>query len=56
MEVLNETIVERGGNCEDLAVPGYALLRWVGLRDVCLLSWYAGDAGHVGVLIYVNGD
>ncbi len=52
----NETIMERGGDCEDLAVLGYALLKWAGLKDVYLLSWYAGDVGHVGVLTYVNGN
>lgn len=52
----NETIREGGGDCEDLAVLGYALLRWAGLKKVYLLSWYASGTGHVGVLIYVNGN
>lgn len=52
----NETIREEGGDCEDLAVLGYALLRRAGLKNAYLLSWYAGGSGHVGVLIYVDGN
>ncbi|MCS7108958.1 MAG: transglutaminase-like domain-containing protein [Sulfolobales archaeon] len=51
----NETIKEEGGDCEDLAILGYALLKRVGLQHIYVISWNANDSGHVGVLIYVNG-
>ncbi len=51
----NETIKDQGGDCDDLAVLGYALLKSVGFKDVYLLIWRANDSAHVGVLVYVDG-
>ncbi len=51
----NETIKEEGGDCEDYAVLGYALLRRAGFKNVYVLSWNVDGSGHVGVLIYDGG-
>ncbi|MEM0454088.1 MAG: transglutaminase-like domain-containing protein [Sulfolobales archaeon] len=52
----NETIKEEGGDCEDLAVLGYALLRKAGFRHVFLVSWNTDTSGHVGVVLFVDGE
>ncbi len=48
----NETLARGGGDCEDLAILTYAMLRFVlgGSERVYLIGIAAGERGHIAVL------
>ncbi len=46
----NEVIKRGGGDCEDLALLAYSILKVLGGGKVYLIGWYVGKLGHVAVL------
>lgn len=53
MSLPRETLERGGGDCEDLAILTYAILRNV-YRDVWLIMWTSEREGHMAVLVNVG--
>jgi len=53
-KLANETLVDLGGDCEDLAVLVYSIIKPY-INNTYLLEWYNDVTGHVAVITYVNG-
>ncbi|MCI4462131.1 MAG: hypothetical protein JHC12_04155 [Thermogladius sp.] len=53
---VNETIADRGGDCEDLALFIYSYLYSRGLNHTYLIAFKSGEYGHVAVVTNVNGS
>jgi len=54
-KLANETLVDLGGDCEDLAVLVYSIIKPY-INNTYLLEWYNDVTGHVAVITYVNGS
>ena len=52
-KLANETLVDLGGDCEDLAVLVYSIIKPY-INNTYLLEWYNDVTGHVAVITYVN--
>ena len=53
MSLPRETLERGGGDCEDLAILTYAILRNV-YRGVWLIMWMSEEGGHMAVLVNVG--
>ena len=53
-KLANETLIDLGGDCEDLAVLTYSLIKPY-VNHTYLLGWYNDETGHVAVITYTNG-
>ena len=53
-KLANETLIDLGGDCEDLAVLVYSIIKPY-INNTYLLEWYNDVTGHVAVITYVNG-
>jgi uncharacterized small protein (DUF1192 family) len=54
-KLANETLIDLGGDCEDLAVLVYSIIKPY-INNTYLLEWYNDVTGHVAVITYVNGS
>jgi len=52
-KLANETLIDLGGDCEDLAVLTYSLIKPY-INHTYLLGWYNNETGHVAVITYIN--
>jgi len=53
-KLANETLIDLGGDCDDLAVLAYSLIKPY-VNNTYLLGWYNDETGHVAVITYTNG-
>jgi len=53
---VNETIADRGGDCEDLALFIYSYLYSRGYNHTYLIAFKSGGYGHVALVTNVNGS
>ena len=51
----NQTVKEEGGDCEDLALLTYAILKNKGVK-AWLILWYSETSGHAAVLAKYGGN
>jgi Tfp pilus assembly protein PilO len=54
-KLANETLVDLGGDCEDLAVLVYSIIKPY-INNTYLIGWSSNATGHVAVITYVNGS
>jgi uncharacterized small protein (DUF1192 family) len=52
-KLANETLVDLGGDCEDLAVLVYSIIKPY-INNTYLIGWSSNVTGHVAVITYVN--
>jgi len=52
-KLANETLIDLGGDCEDLAVLTYSLIKPY-INHTYLVEWYDDKTGHVAVITYIN--
>ncbi|MEM4434334.1 MAG: transglutaminase-like domain-containing protein [Thermosphaera sp.] len=51
----NETLVDLGGDCEDLSLLVFSILVKTGHTRTYLVQWVGDSVGHVAVLTYISG-